>query len=50
LRKIHKEKPEVREQVQEFVQGIPWEYDYSSVQLPADGLAPQPVIPIMSGF
>jgi hypothetical protein len=50
LRKIHKESPKVRKQVQEFITGIPWEYDYSSVKLPADGLASQPVIPVIDGF
>jgi hypothetical protein len=50
LRKIHSEKPEVRKQVQEFVGGISWAYDYSSIRSPADGSAPQPVIPVMSGF
>jgi hypothetical protein len=46
-RKIHKEKPAVQKQVLEFVRGIPWEYDYFSVRLPADELAPQPVIPVV---
>jgi hypothetical protein len=50
LRKIHRAKPEVRKQVQEFVAGISWEYDYSTIKLPADGLAPQPVVPVMSAF
>jgi hypothetical protein len=50
LRKIHKEKPSVRKQVQEFVAGIPWEYNYSTVKLPADGLAPQPIVPVAGGF
>ena len=50
LRKIHKEKLAVRKQVEEFVAEIPWEYDYSSINLPADESAPQPVIPVMSGF
>jgi hypothetical protein len=27
LRRIHKEKPETRKQVQEFVAGILWKYD-----------------------
>ena len=50
LRKIHREKPAVRKQVQEFVAGIPWEYDYASVRLPADGSAPQAVIHVQDGF
>lgn len=50
LRKIHKETPQVRKQVQEFIKGIPWKYDYSTVPLPIDGLAPQPIVPIVDGF
>lgn len=50
LRKIHGEKPAIRKQVREFIRGIPWEYDYSSVRLPADGLVPQPVIAIQDGL
>src|SRR5277367_2149902 len=50
LRKIHKEKPSVRKQVQEFVAGIPWEYNYLTVKLPADGLAPQPIVQVAGGF
>jgi hypothetical protein len=50
LRKIHGEKPEVQKQVQEFIREIPSEYDYSSVRLPADGSAPQPVIAVQDGF
>jgi hypothetical protein len=50
LRKIHKETPRIQKQVQEFVTKILWEYDYSSVKLLADGLAPQPIVPVISGF
>jgi hypothetical protein len=32
------------------VAGIPWEYGHSTVRLQADGLGPQPVIPVISGF
>jgi Orsellinic acid/F9775 biosynthesis cluster protein D len=45
LRKIHHEEPRVRKQMQEFVTGIPWRYNYAAVLLPANGLAPQPNIP-----
>lgn len=50
LREIRKEKLDARKQVQAFVAGIPLEDDYSTVRLPADGLAPQPVIPVVDGF
>ena len=29
---------------------MPWAYNYSSIALPADGLAPQPVLPVVEGF
>ena len=50
LRKIHNEKPGIRKQVREFVTEIPWVYDYCSIRLPANGLAPQPIVPVVSGF
>jgi hypothetical protein len=50
FRKIHEEGPAVHKKVQAFVAGIPWEYDYASVRLPANGLAPQPCIPVVDGF
>ena len=50
LRKIHKESPKVRKQVQEFTVGILWDYDYASIKLPANGSAPQPIIPVVDGF
>jgi hypothetical protein len=49
LQKIHKTTPKIRKQVQEFIQEIPWEYDYSTVPLPKDRLALQPIIPIEDG-
>jgi hypothetical protein len=52
LRKIHKAEPQLRMKVQEFVTAkLPdWDYDYSTVQLPTDGLAPQPILSIVNGF
>jgi hypothetical protein len=44
LGKIHKETPQVHQQVQEFMSaGI-------SVKLPADELAPHPVLPMVDRF
>jgi hypothetical protein len=48
LRKFHKEKPAVRNQVREFVAEIPWVYDYASIKLPANGSAPQPAVSLRS--
>jgi hypothetical protein len=50
FRKIHKEKPEVRKQIQHYIQSVPFDYNYSTIQLLVDGLAPQPVIPIVDGL
>lgn len=50
LRKIHKEKPEIRKQVRVYVEGCPISYNWSTIPLPLDGLAPQPVIPIVDGL
>ena len=50
LRQFHQTPLTVRKQVQAFIQSLLWAYDYSSVALPVDGLAPQPIIPIIDGF
>ena len=51
LRKIHRTPPSVRKQAREFVaERIPWAYDYATVKLPANGLAPQPRVPVVEGF
>lgn len=38
-----------RECVQQYVSKFRWDYDYSTIQLPQDGSAPQPVIPVSMG-
>jgi hypothetical protein len=50
LRKIHIGKPQVRRQVQDFAVRIPWEYEYLTDRLLVDGLAQQPVVPVVDGF
>jgi hypothetical protein len=50
LRRFHKTEPKVRKQVQEYIQAFPFAYDHSTVPLPADGLVPQPIIPVVDGF
>jgi hypothetical protein len=50
LRKIHKREPKIRKEVEEYVQLFPVQYDYSSVPLPQDRLAPQPVVPVVDGL
>lgn len=46
----HKVPIELRKQVEEYTKGCPFEYDYTSVQLPSDGSAPQPIIPVLDGY
>jgi hypothetical protein len=50
LRDKHRTAIELQKQVDQYVQEFPFAYDHLSVQLPADGLAPQPIIPIVDGF
>ena len=40
---------ELRKQVDRYIEGFPFNYDHSDVKLPKDGLAPQPIIRIVSG-
>ena len=39
-----------RKQMQAYAQIFPHDYDHANVPLPANGLAPQPVLPIIEGF
>jgi hypothetical protein len=41
---------ENRKQMQEYRRGFPSNYDHSTIELPADGLALQPVIPVVDRF
>src|ERR1700692_3452125 len=48
LRRQHQVRLELRKQVDQYVKGFPHQYDYSTVNLPVDGLAPQPVIEVIT--
>jgi len=50
LRRKHETSLELRQQVDRYITGFPFAYDYSSVPLPKDGLAPQPIIRIVEGL
>jgi hypothetical protein len=39
-----------RKLVREYIQAFPYDYTYSTIALPTNRLAPQPVIPIVDGF
>ena len=50
LRDKHKTPRALRKQVEQYVRAFPFTYDHTSVALPIDGSAPQPVIPVADGF
>jgi hypothetical protein len=50
LRRKHATPIELRRQVDRYVEEFPFKYDHSTVRLPADGLAPQPIIQVVDGF
>ena len=50
LRRKHHTARELRQQVDRYIQEFLFEYNYSSVRIPLDGLAPQPVIPVVDGL
>lgn len=51
LRRNHKITGDIRNQVQRYINRCKFkDYTYATVGLPADGLAPQPVIPTVNGF
>jgi hypothetical protein len=46
----HKTPIELRKQVDQYVKEFPFTYDHATIPLPINGLAPQPIIPIVDGF
>ena len=50
LRRNHHVTIELRRQVDRYIVDFPVQYDHSDVQLPHDGLAPQPIIKVVTGF
>ena len=55
IRKTHHEKPAIRKQLKDFLQDITSQdtqflREYTTVQLPADGSAPQPIVLVVDGF
>lgn len=39
----------IRKQVNQYIKGFLYEYNHSTVNLPLDGLAPQPVVEVVDG-
>jgi hypothetical protein len=50
VRRKHSVPKGVWKQVEQYIREFPFEYDYSSVPLPADGLPPQPIVQVVDGF
>ncbi len=50
LRVQHKTPLRIRRQVEGYVKGCPWQYDFSTIRLPKDESGPQPIIPVVDGF
>jgi hypothetical protein len=50
FRDQHKVPIELRKQIERYIQSFPSSYDYLTIQLPADGLIPQPIVPVVNGF
>jgi Orsellinic acid/F9775 biosynthesis cluster protein D len=49
LKDKHKAPIELRKQLDEYVQEFPFQYDHTSVPLPSNRSAPQPIIPVLDG-
>jgi hypothetical protein len=50
LRDKHQARPELRQQLDQYVQQWPWPYDAQTVPLPPDGSRPQDAVPVVDGF
>ena len=50
LRRAHKVARNVRKQVAKYIEGFPWDYEDSTVQLPDDGSEPQAVLRVIDGL
>ena len=55
LRSFHREKPAIRKEAGEFGCSLVrrdacFVHDYKGVEMPVDGLPPQPIVPVIEGF
>jgi hypothetical protein len=46
----HKTPIAIRKEAEEYIKEFPFTYNYTTIILPSDGSAPQPVIPIIDGY
>jgi hypothetical protein len=50
LRRKHHIQLEFHRQVDRYIEGFPFQYNYSNIKLPPDGLAPQPIIRVVDAL
>jgi len=50
LRDQHQTDREKRQQMEAYIEGFPFVYDHTSIELPQENSAPQPIIPVFDGF
>jgi hypothetical protein len=50
LKHFHQVPWEVYKRVKRYIEGFRHNYEHSTIQLPDDGLAPQPLLPVTRGF
>ncbi|KAM3066212.1 hypothetical protein ACMFMG_012116 [Clarireedia jacksonii] len=50
LRDQHHADRETCKQMEEYIAGFPFVYDHTSIELPQENSAPQPIIPVVDGF
>ena len=50
VRDRHQAPIELRKELALYIEGFPYSYNRTSVRIPADGTAPQPIIPVVDGF
>lgn len=46
----HKVPIKLRKQLDKYIQAFPFPYDHIRIQLPSNGSAPQPVVPVLNGY
>ncbi|KAH8800211.1 hypothetical protein F5884DRAFT_891023 [Xylogone sp. PMI_703] len=50
IRKYHDVKPAIRHQIERYAKEFRYDYDYATIPIPENGLAPQLIIPIVDGY
>ncbi|KAH8797256.1 hypothetical protein F5884DRAFT_753949 [Xylogone sp. PMI_703] len=50
IRRYHDVKPAIRRQIERYTKEFKHDYNYATIPIPENGLAPQPIIPIVDGY